>query len=314
MNILIVSASPDHLNTNFKLRHSLALGFRQLSKKISTTECELISATTLITFNYYDLVILFGSCAPNESYYLDIKSHCLRKDVPLAIWLHDEPYENHFIDKVVGIYDFLFINDKNTLCQMDLDNAYHLPLAADSSYYRAPARSVGDSQLFFCGHAHDNRIELIQDIISLNLDIPVAVYGSGWPEELNPSCLNIRLGSTKIADYYSSSLATLYIGRSVDISGNALNILPSTPGPRLFEAALAGALQLVHYTECEVNEFFDNGREFLTYDSPADVPLLLKEYSDANKRLSIIESAQKTALNRHTYKNRAQAIIDVIFG
>lgn len=312
MNILIVGGSPDHLNQNSRLRGYVAAGFRDYLPDSTVINCELISAPAIMKHCKCDLVIVFGSCATEHSYYLDLKTACLRETIPLVFWLHDEPYEHEFLYKINNFYDYLFLNDKNTVSHLDHKNVYHLPLAADPSFFREPPELINNC-IFFCGHAFDNRIQLIEDLAFTELDLPLNVLGTGWPTKLDFCCSNRRLDHNELAHMYSSSFATLYMGRSTDLFGKPTTIVPSTPGPRLFEAAMAGALQLVHYTTPEIEEYFENNVDYLVFDSPTEIQTILKNCIEADSRASTIVSAQNKVQQMHTYKNRAETIFKRVF-
>ena len=62
---------------------------------------------------------------------------------------------------------------------------------------------------------------------------------------------------------YRTIPLTLFIGRRHDFA-NSSRVIPSTPGPRLFEAAGCGAAQLVCDSSLEIGYYYEPNVEFLS--------------------------------------------------
>jgi len=88
---------------------------------------------------------------------------------------------------------------------------------------------------------------------------------------------------------------------------------PSTPGPRTFEAAMAGSAQIYFVESLEVEEYYADGKEILLVDDVKDLKQILVNYLDAPQDiLAIGKAAQARTLQQHTYKHRVSHILEKI--
>jgi glycosyltransferase involved in cell wall biosynthesis len=86
-----------------------------------------------------------------------------------------------------------------------------------------------------------------------------------------------------------------------------------TPPPRLFEAALAGGVQLVQENLVEAADYFQPDRDFLYFSTPADFLDRLEALrSNPNLRRDIATSAQATVLASHCYEHRVKYVLDSV--
>jgi spore maturation protein CgeB len=258
-----------------------------------------------------ELLLLFGSIECNGVDYFRIASAGRRVGSHIAIWLHDDPYEFDFSFRAVEIADTIFTNDRWALEHYDHPRVFHLPLAASPTFHYRKVVPLAQRRydLFFCGVAFKNRIQMIRELGSRLSRYSTLICGSEWPLDAFPA-RNWRIPAIELPDYYASSRVVLNLGRDFDLANERYQLPASTPGPRTFEAAMAGALQLYFVTSLEIVEYFEPGAEILLFDQPADVLDTLKTvHNDPDALLPVAHAAQERAMRDHTYAARARTIL-----
>nr|WP_256679654.1 glycosyltransferase [Pseudomonas sp. PB120] len=129
---------------------------------------------------------------------------------------------------------------------------------------------------------------------------------------LPPSQLNWRTSPADFARFANASVATLVLPRVFSASGD--NEFAETPPPRLFEAALAGTVQLVQRKIEEASVYFEPGKEFIYFDDADGLIESIKSLrADPDLRNSIAAAAQKKALLNHCYEHRAAYVLSELY-
>jgi spore maturation protein CgeB len=106
----------------------------------------------------------------------------------------------------------------------------------------------------------------------------------------------------------------LNLGRDFDFGNERYRLPATTPGPRTFEAAMAGCVQLYFVTGLEIEDYFTPDREILLFDHTSEVPHILESIlSDPDRALEIARAAQNRALKDHSYTARARSILRACF-
>ncbi len=310
LNILVSSAFPDQLNSNLAIKQAIAEGFRACSEIGAVVECSLDTVTASVQRLRPNLVLLVGSCLQDFLQYKPVRAACDAAGSCLAFWLHDDPYEIDFSFRASEVADIIFTNDRWSARHYNYPRVYHLPLAADPNRDLRPVGEHRYIDLFFCGVAFMNRIDFVRDLHPLlKPNYRVNIYGERWPEDL-PYCRNQRLDAKEFSDLCAVSLATLNIGRHFDLANQRYCLPATTPGPRTFQAAMAGAVQLFFLESLEIFDYFEPGKEILTFDQPKEIlPLLDQLASEPQYAQQIAAAAQRRALAEHTYAHRAREIL-----
>jgi spore maturation protein CgeB len=118
-----------------------------------------------------------------------------------------------------------------------------------------------------------------------------------------------------LCDIYASSLCTVNIGRDFDLANERYRLTAATPGPRTFEAAMAGAAQLYFASSLEIVEYFTPGTEIALIDSADDAAAWLERFrADPASNREMRTLSQRRALREHTYANRAATLLSECFG
>jgi spore maturation protein CgeB len=309
VKVLICGASPDRINNNAVLRSYVARGFTEILSDDSVASCSLDVANEVAKSFKPDLIVVFGSCMPESCDYTGLRNFCSRSGSVLAFWLHDDPYEFDLNFKIYKYADYIFSNDRWAVEHINHPKVFHLPLAADKDAHFINISNAIERDVFFCGVGFPNRTQLLLDSQSALAPFNVEVLGAEWPEALSFS-KNMRVSNEDMSKFYNSSLVTLNIGRRHNLANDKYQLDATTPGPRTFEAAMAGAVQCYYLEGLEISDYFTLNDEILVFDSPAELGLIVEELRSAPQHRKLIaERSQARALKDHTYAARAQVIL-----
>ncbi|WP_333873881.1 glycosyltransferase family protein [Methylobacter sp.] len=232
------------------------------------------------------------------------------------LWVTEDPYENSINQVNADLFDLIFTNNSSSV------NTYgqkgrHLPFAASPYIHFHETRFEQNDDflydLFFVGTAWPNRVEFIKRLQSslAGLKVKIALpYNPHIPApKLNmaPSAYLWKTPNSEFAKFSNRSRVTLTLHRDFSASGNIS--AAQTPGPRLFEVALAGGFQLIDMSLPEVTEYFDEDTQFAGFHTPEECIEKLKFFlSNPDKRIAIAKAAQERALNAHLYSHRIDTI------
>lgn len=310
--ILLVGASPDRYNRNSVMRSYVAEGIVSVLGADALLRSSLQEAPLMVELSRPKTVLVFGSCMPDDSDYLQLYWACQKAQSCLVFWLHDDPYEFDFHYKILPYADFIFSNDRWCSLHYEQQRVWHLPMAASPSAHWRSWDKNKSVDLFFCGVAFPNRVSLIRDMSRLMTKYSVEIVGADWPNDL-PFCTNRRLANMELADRYANSLATLNLGRNFNLANDRYRLSPSTPGPRTFEAAMSAACQLFFVDSLEIEDYFLPNEEILLFDSVEELAALVKELKESPSLAQAIgEAAQARCLSDHTYAQRIRKMLQVI--
>ena len=315
MRVVVTGASPDRRNRNTAMRGYVAEGFAELVGISSVEHVPLENAVATIDRFRPEIVLCFGSCMPDEVNYIPLRRSCDHTGAALAFWLHDDPYEFDFHFKVLDVADYIFSNDSWATLHYDHPRAFHLPMAASRSAHWRPASANRDIDVFFCGVAFRNRIALLSDLKRILSHYKTTVLGDQWPRRRLPFARNERLSNAALADHYSRALVTLNIGRDFHYANDRFQLSPATPGPRTFEAAMAGATQLYFVDSLEITDYYEPGSEVLLFDSVADFEGQLEALvHDRERAIAVGAAAQRRSERDHTYRRRVETLVATVTG
>jgi glycosyltransferase involved in cell wall biosynthesis len=111
------------------------------------------------------------------------------------------------------------------------------------------------------------------------------------------------------ARFANMSLATLVLPRVFSSSDN--KDFAETPPPRLFEAALAGTVQLVHSKLAETVDYLEVNKEFLFFDTVSDLESCINNLrNNFEFRYEIALMSQNKVFSSHCYEHRVRYVID----
>lgn len=185
----------------------------------------------------------------------------------------------------------------------------HHPLEFDSQYY-SPVSIVANgypSKLsYFPNHfRHQSMKNLITPLIENN--IQTYFYGKGW-EDMGQH-LGVEIPKDWIRGYIDYTIANKVYSSSDIIIG--LQNLPTQLTQRTYEVIGSGGLLLTNNTP-EINRFFQSGKDLLTSSSPEETLELVKYFLQHPKERERILKNGLEAVSKHSYKDRAQFMLEVL--
>lgn len=310
---MVCSASPDYINNNSILRKYVYSGFVELLGSTSVLESTLDSAVFNANIFNPDFIIIFGSCMPYSVDYNALKIYAIKNNKIIIFWLHDDPYEFDFNEKIYDYADYIFTNDKwaSYHIKQKFDKVHHLPLAADYSSHYREIKSSFDRDIFFCGVGFPNRNIFMRELSKVAGDLSIFVVGEGWDTSVE-FCNNARIPNNELPDWQSCSLVTINLGRRFNLANDRYQLDPTTPGPRTFETAMSGCTQIALDDCIEMGDYFDDSQIITVKNAKELVSKVNYLKSNIDLRNQYAINAQNHTIHHHSYVKRAQFILDVI--
>lgn len=233
------------------------------------------------------------------------------------VWNVEDPYEISVNKQNSMLFDLVFTNDKACVEEYG-SKGRHLPLAScpDLHFHEINSNKLR-YDLFFAGTAWPNRVSLLKSIeqgiedIKLKLALPTNEHLPKIDLNLNSSAYNWRTPNSEFARFSNRSAVVLSLHRQFTASEGRAEA--GTPGPRLFEVAMAGGFQLVDRDIPGISDYFIEGKDFAAFSSPEECLTKLKYYLEHPiERERIAISAQNKVKEKHTYFHRVSKILSEI--
>jgi len=250
--------------------------------------------------------------------------------VPVAAWWVDDPFnlEGHRFWrnaeqlKCFPLYDRLFVFDHSylgPLKELGVERASYLPCAADPVLYHPqrvvePERSLYSATISFVGRYFENRGEVIDGIAK---EPGLRIWGpDGWDRFLAArlgdswhSCFGgWGLPPDQVAKVYVTSMINLNIHEKQSHQLSRKGCLNT----RAFEIPSTGGFQLMDRVR-GMEELLEPGREVAVYDTPRQVPELVRHYlNDTAGRARIAQAGRERVLAQHTYRHRMTTVLNSI--
>ncbi|HYG88456.1 MAG TPA: glycosyltransferase [Azospirillum sp.] len=238
-----------------------------------------------------------------------------------AIWFTEDPYELSRNLASAELVDLVFTNDRASVARYG-SKGHYLPLAGFEPFHERPLDPAGRRyDLFFAGTAWPNRVEMFQKLLAidsglrLKLFVPPSPFG-GFSAEGGPnvSAQDIHVSGMDFARFASRSSATLYLTRNFSTSPGSPSMTPS-PGPRFFETALAGGIQVYEPGTLDLPDGFVDGESvfpFRTLEELVDIVGTLRD--DPAAWAAAAGRAQAVTREKHCYRHRVTAILERTHG
>jgi len=239
-----------------------------------------------------------------------------------VLWVTEDPYELEVNQRRAQLFDLVFTNDSSSVASYG-EKGRHLPLASALEFHSLPVRSPSlpfRYDLFFAGTAWPNRSAFIRSIVEgmpedwkFKFALPTNPFLPPHGVDLPESMLSWRTSPVDFARFANASAITLLLPRVFSASQG--REYAETPPPRLFEAALAGSVQMVHESLQEVSLAFEPDKEIVLFSTEDDFFSKARQLiSDRAYRNTIAEASRRRALAEHLYDHRVNAILQCAGG
>lgn len=257
-----------------------------------------------------DMLLFMGSTSDERCSIEFLPRLARQKGIVSVFWSTEDPYERDFNWRADD-FDHFISNDAHSV-KMDLgrENIHHLPLAGcfQQDYRPLVTMEKRGRNIFFCGAPYQNRQIFVNDLRNAEnrngSKVELHLNGKNWKES-GEHASELQMTHSLLIDICSASLFTLYLHRTLDLANEKLKLVSTTPGPRLFEAALAGTVQLCEFTSYEFDQYFDPKSEIqICYSGAEAYQKALGFLERPDEWLSIAASSQYRAVSEHCYEHR----------
>lgn len=313
MKALICSGGRYESQANAQVRNSIMDGWIEYLGEENVYSANISGAAAVVAEVNPDIVLGIGSYLPESTYFGEVSREARRHGKVTVFWATEDPYEQDANYRIAHDFDVVFSCDHWGVNFYSHPRAYHLPLAGCRARHYAPitADRPKTIDVMFCGVAFTSRQEIVEDIRAHLAGLNLAFIGPGWGK-FGHGFSDRRIEKAQLIELYQRSKIVLNLGRSLHFENRRYMITPSSPGPRTFEAALAGAVQFFHEDTYEIRRYFKPD-EVPSFSNPREFAALLAAYlNDDEKSLQTAGRAQKRALAEHTYAHRAKHVIDTL--
>ena len=309
MNILVSSGTSDAINTNQRLRQRIAHGFNELGHL--SIDAPIDELPHLLQLKCFDFLLINGSIADSGVDLDDVVRLAQSRNIVVAFWLHDDPYEFDMHWRLESLGCTVFSNEPNCIPYYPQGcRARSLALAAsplDDLQLPICIDPQPKFDLAFCGVAFPQRIAILRQLADAGFSI--ACWGDGWPDDL-ACAVNCRLGPVGLRQLYSQCCFVLNLGREVQIANQNKQIASSTPGPRTFEAGLMGSIQLYLGQSPKIANYYAPSDGVIPVRRVDEICSLIKQ---AREHLDWRQNLSQAAINRtrrdHLYRHRCHDLL-----
>jgi spore maturation protein CgeB len=311
MRVVVTSGTVDAVNTNHRLRHRIAHGFRELGLRCQAWACERLPE--LLGVQRVDLLLITGSIADSSVDLAWLVDKARGQGAEVVFWMHDDPYEFDLHWQLQDLGCLIFTNEPN--CVDYYSSQYPVrPLAlAASPLDDLPAfDSCIEPQvdLGFCGVAFPQRIAIIRQLQKAGFS--VECWGDLWPNNLI-GCLNQRLGPVGLRGLYRRCRFVLNLGRDVSIANRRYQVPASMPGPRTFEAALLGAVQLYLGQSPRIRHYYQPEQGVIEVNTEEEIrQLVARSYDQPHWLHQLGVAAADHTRRHHLYRHRCHDLLSIV--
>lgn len=312
-NVLLINSKRSDPNYYICLQIRNAL--KQHGDVESVVLADYSNAATIVQGGRFNLLFVYGGESINQPVVQVLKRACGNA----IVWFTEDPYELNNNIHSSELFDLVFTNDPGSVADYP-HTAFFLPLASSEEFHFFPVPENDDAyryDLSFIGTAWPNRTKMIEALMQAKpefkykLALPTNEHLPKFKLPIPESEINWRTPNTELAKIANNSRFSLILHREFSASGNKEKA--ESPGPRLFEIAMAGGLLLVD-DSIELNsDLFSPGTEYLPFKNLKECLTQIEYYADKpHERKKIIEAAQQRAIQYHTYDQRINSLFEKV--
>ncbi|MDF7673636.1 glycosyltransferase [Acetobacteraceae bacterium ESL0709] len=312
-HVLLCGGGRYESQANSQVRETIMDGLVSVFGVDNVTSVNIAAAPEAVRFLKPSFVFVTGSYLPESTYFGEVSREARKIGAATAFWATEDPYEQDAHYQIDYDFDVIFSCDHWGHYFYQRDRVFHLPLAASPTLHYMPVDEKAERPIdvLFCGVAFSSRKEIARMLMPVLEKLNIRFIGPGWGE-LGIGFSDARIEKSQLIDLYSRSKIVLNLGRSLHFENKRFMIVPSTPGPRTFEAALSGAFQVFHEDTYELRRYY-NADEIPVFTNLKDFERVIELYlHDDTLRLAMARKAQERTLTEHLYKNRIQKVVDIM--
>lgn len=271
--------------------------FRLVSKDLMYVNISKIIDSEIKKFQP-DLIIVISPFMFNEKVFECFDNF---SNIVKCAWIGDRFTTSH--KNIADKFDHLFYTDSFFLEEgktFDFPNGSYLPLAVNENRFFDKNQKREERLLFIASYTKQ-RMEFLKQINSIDLKL----IGAKWQKEYlkkNTEYIDKNININQVVDEYNLSQFILNIKHEHNVV-NGLNM-------RTFEAIASGGCLLQDYVkDIEIN--FEINKDILVYNNIEELnELILKMRKDKLIMNNLIKNGKELVLEKHTYKNRVNKILE----
>lgn len=311
--VLFVGGGRYESQANAQVRQTIMDGLTGCFGENEVTMVDISGAANAVRALKPALVFSSGSYLPESTYFGEVSREARKIGAATAFWATEDPYEQDAHYQIDGDFDAIFSCDRWGHNFYERKNVFHLPLGGcpNQHFMEIDPTQEKTIDVLFCGVAFSSRKDVARNLLPVLRQLNTRFIGPGWGE-LGVGFSDARIEKTQLVDLYSRSKMVLNLGRSLHFENKRFMIAPSSPGPRTFEAALAGAFQIFHEDTYELRRYYD-ADEVPVFSNRRDFERLVEKYlNDDAARLAAARKAQERTLNEHLYVHRIRQALNIM--
>jgi spore maturation protein CgeB len=313
LKVLICSGGRTESQANMQVRTTVMNGWAELVGPENVVAANIAGISATIAGFRPNIVMGVGSYLPESTYFGELAREAREAGAVTAFWATEDPYEQDANYRITHDFDAIFSCDRWATNFYAHPRARHLPLAGCRRLHYHPYHPAAERPIdvMFCGVAFSSRKELLGQLLPHLAGLQLQFIGPGWGA-FGPGFSDRRIDKAELIALYRTAKIVINMGRSLHFENRRYMIAPSSPGPRTYETALAGAVQLFHEDSFELRRYFTRD-EVPTFSTPREFAgLLHRLLGDPNARAGIAVAAQRRAMAEHTYAHRARQVVDTL--
>ncbi|WP_407652869.1 CgeB family protein [Bombella pluederhausensis] len=303
--VLLCSGGRYESHANAQVRATIMEGLEDCFGKGNVISVHVTAAASAVKILRPALVFAMGSYLPESTYYGEISRAAREIGAVTTFWATEDPYEQDAHYQISNDFDVIFSCDRWGHNFYQRDRVFHLPLGACPKLHYVPIDRNAEKTIdvLFCGVAFSSRKEVVRNLMPVLQQLNIRIIGPGWGE-MGIGFSDARIEKQQLIELYSRSRLVLNLGRSLHFENKRFMISPSTPGPRTFEAAAAGAFQVFHEETYELRRYYD-ADEIPVFSNRDDFERVVNTYlSNDTLRYEMAKKAQERTMREHLYGNR----------
>lgn len=234
--------------------------------------------------------------------------------IPMAGIYYDSPLHKDVFPAVAGmaysdiyhmfIWDRFYIGE---LERLGFKNLHFMPIGTSTTRYRKISEQAREASEFACDVSFVGTWSPKRDLVLRRLaDFDMKIYGYGW----DGASLGLREKFRKTADNITElpfiyNFSKINVNVTMEQGVSSLNM-------RVFDVmACEGFLISDH--KSDFDELFDCEKEVVSYKHVDELPDLVRHYLDhEDERREKARAARRRVLREHSYKRRAEFIIETL--
>jgi spore maturation protein CgeB len=236
--------------------------------------------------------------------------------VPLAIWLTEDPFYMDISKKVLPLADTILTIDEGAAAyyqSLGYSNVHFFPLATNERVFK-PHCIEKEMDLLIVGYPYPNRIKLVEYLL-IHTDYSLTLIGDKWNTLLKSrvkrsrklQIINRWLPPSEINGYYNQAKIIINTHReySFKLNKNRNHIKNVSVNNRFFDIFSCGGFQLINVSITPPRDF--SNETIISYSNEEDCVRIINKYIQSPSLIQEVTKIGRTCtLQNHTFTKRME--------